>query len=67
MEDIFEDAFKAIFQVLFNFIGASIRWLFFFGTVSFGRLESQKTKNILVGIVFWLLLIAGGLYWAITR
>ena len=67
MEDLFEEAIAAIAQVVFNLIGACIRWLFFFGTVSFGRLESQKTKNILVGIVFWLLLIAGGLYWAITR
>ncbi|WP_291728397.1 hypothetical protein [Bernardetia sp.] len=65
IEDVFEEAIAAFSQVFFNLIGACLRWLFFFGRVSFSRLKYQKIKNILVGIVFWVVLLAGGWYWII--
>ncbi|WP_375560358.1 hypothetical protein ACE193_22065 [Bernardetia sp. OM2101] len=60
IEEMFSDAFEVIFQILFNVIGASVRWLFFLGQYSFSSLRNQRLKNILVALLVWLMLLGGG-------
>lgn len=62
LESIFEGIFELIFQIIFNSIGAAIRWAFFLGKYSYTNLFLQETRNILIAILFFILLIGGGIY-----
>jgi Na+/H+-dicarboxylate symporter len=62
MEGLFEFLVEIIFKTFFNSIGAAIRWLFFIGKYSYSTLFEQFTRNILTAILFFILLIGGGIW-----
>jgi hypothetical protein len=57
-----EGIFELIFRIIFNSIGAAIRWAFFLGKYSYKKLFLQETRNITVAILALIMFIAGGIY-----
>ncbi|WP_375560357.1 hypothetical protein ACE193_22060 [Bernardetia sp. OM2101] len=62
IEGIFEILVELIFKILFNSIGAAVRWLFFLGNYSYSHLFGHFTRNIIVAILTCIMIVVEGIY-----